>query len=568
MRGLRRVIRTESITRRWLVAGLLAAGLALAFSLLLLALSGWLIVASGLAGAGLIAMIDIFAPGAGIRAAAIGRTVSRYLERLVGHEATFRHLATLRVQALGQLLNRPVRVLSGMRSGDTLARLTRDVDALDQWVPAVLLPGGATLSVSLLCLSWLYILAPTLALVAGVWMLCAIALLVLADRLARSPGRAGVAAAAALRLRLADWLAGLEELISLDRSEAVGAGVLDAAQQRAVSERAQRRIEAGLNAGLTALGLCGFWLVFWLGLKLYGDGALAAPLIAAASLLALALVEPWASLAGGWSRLAALRAAGLRIDALVDAHDSIATPVANSAGEGPAVESMNLSLAGVSFSYSALAGPVLEAIELDVAAGERVLVQGRSGSGKSTLGQLVAGMLDPTRGTVRAGRDDLKSWAPKRRHATVAYLQQRPVLFQDTLAANLRLGDPGASSTRLEAMLRALGLGPLLEGLPDGLESRLGESGLSVSGGEARRIALARVLLTRAPIVVLDEPVAGLDPVTAGLVSEALEHHLHGRAALILSHDRGGLPRLDRVYRIRAGKLERVNGDEDGDERL
>jgi ATP-binding cassette subfamily C protein CydC len=209
-----------------------------------------------------------------------------------------------------------------------------------------------------------------------------------------------------------------------------------------------------------------------------------------------------------------------------------------------------LTLQNVTFGYRADLPPVLEDFSLDIAAGERIAVVGPSGAGKSTLAMLLMRQLDPDAGTVRLEGADLRQLDPDGLRRHIGLLAQRPVLFRDTLAENLRMARPAASAGELMHALEVAGLGGFVAGLEDGLDTWIDEAGSNLSGGEARRVSLARLALTDCPVVILDEPTTGLDAATARGLAQTLDHWLAGRTAVMITHDPELLPRFDRVIRL------------------
>jgi len=549
VRALRRLLLPEKATVQWM---LLAAGMALAaalLALLLLAVSGWLITAAALAGIGALAMLDIFAPGAIIRAAAVGRTVTRYLERLIGHEATFRQLAEIRIRAFTRLMAQSIARLDALGRGDTLSRLTRDVDVLDHVFPRLVLPTFAALGATVLAVGVFAVLAPPTALALSAVVGGGVLVLTVGTRLARSPGRRLAAATPAMRSALAEWLYGLGELVSVGRAGERAGAVTNAVEEQVQAQIAQRRVEAMMQTGLAGFGYLGFWLVLLLALEMYSAGALGAPVVAGLALAVLALVDAWVPLAASWSFFETCRRAAMRVDALEpDAGD-------RGASESAAPTGFRLRADGLVFRYPGAIDPVIDGIDFTLEEGEHVLVQGASGAGKTTLGKLLAGILEPDRGRVALGGVDVRERPEAAVRARVGFLSQRSVLFQDTLAANLRLGAPSATDAELMRALETVGLADFARALPSGLESWIGEHGRSVSGGEGRRLALARVLLADFRVLILDEPMAGVDAPTARMVSDNLIPWLAGRSVVVLSHDPHVLTRYDRRHRFDTGRL-------------
>ena len=205
--------------------------------------------------------------------------------------------------------------------------------------------------------------------------------------------------------------------------------------------------------------------------------------------------------------------------------------------------------------YRGAGARVLDEVDLAVGAGEHLGVTGASGSGKSSLAALLAGWLRADAGQVLVDGQPVETLDPVSHLARLGYLTQQTDLFSGTIAGNLRVADPDASDARLWALLEDLALDAFVAGCPDGIDTWIGESGLELSGGQARRLALGRVMLRNATIVVLDEPLSGLDEATAARVSLAIERWITGRTAIILGHEQMAIPSVDRILHLRSGRL-------------
>ncbi|MDD2869567.1 amino acid ABC transporter ATP-binding/permease protein [Neomegalonema sp.] len=515
--------------------GALLAALTALFGLGLLALSGWFIAATAIAGLSLATAwaFDVFAPGGGIRLLTFLRAVSRYGERLTLHDATLGVLADLRGRvfrshaapaAAGALMKRP--------SG-ALFQIGADVEALEGLHARVIAPGvaalaaAALLGVMLAFLDWRLGLA-TAGLLAGVGF----ALTLRSARAAEPWGRRKAAAQAALRARIADLSRGRADLLMAGRLEAQEASILAAQDRLAAADGRLNRIERRMGLGLgllTALMLAGVLLAT---AALAERGVIGAPGAALALLAVIGAVEPFGLLRRGAAELGRMAGAARRIG------PRLAEPAPEPAAKTPP-EGIALRLTQASARPPGATRATLKPLDLILRQGERVALIGASGAGKSTLLSLMAGELAPETGAVE--------------RLAAARLTQRADLFQETLREALRLGAPEASEAEMREALEAAGLGELLATLPDGLETRLGEGGLGLSGGQARRLALARLLLREAPLWLLDEPTEALDGPLGREILTRLSARLAGRTLVVATHLRREAEMADRLIVMSAG---------------
>ncbi|MEM7053652.1 MAG: thiol reductant ABC exporter subunit CydC [Pseudomonadota bacterium] len=542
-------------TRLWLLAAGCFAIITLVFGALLLGVAGWLIAASAMAGVGLIAMIDIFAPGAAIRAFAVGRTVSRYLERLIGHEATLRQLTELRVTSFRHLLQRAPQQLDGMRKGDTLTRLTRDIDTLDHLFPKLVLPTVAAVVVTLLAIvgySWLDSQLGMITLL--MFGLLIPLVLVFAAMRSRKPGAALAQAGPALRTQLAESIGGIRELKAVGRTAHQFAQIQQQTRHFIELQLRLRKTEAVAHGSITMIGYTAVWLLLVSALVLHANGSLAAPMVVLIVLSSLALVDAWIPLANGWLFVETCRGAALRLDELASSEQLDQSALQASAQP----QSSSLGTQNLCFRYQPWGELIVDRLDLAIEPGRRIVISGDSGSGKSTLGKLLAGLLSPGEGQVLCGGVDLQTMQQSVIRSRIGYLPQQPVLFHDTLAFNLHLANPKASEAQMLDVLERVQLIDFFNQLPEGFDTWLGESGLSVSGGEARRLTLARLMLADYPVLILDEPISSLDQATACKLAEDIEPWLNGRTLVILSHDRTCLPTYDFAYSFSQGLLHEI----------
>jgi len=542
----------------WFLGGALLAFATLFAGTALLGLSGWLISAAALAGlAGAGTAFNLFLPSAGIRFFAIGRIVSRYLERLVTHEATLRILADLRVWFFRKAIPLAPARLGGLRGGDVVARVTTDIEALDNLYLRAIAPAAAALLLTLSAAGFLAVFEPLLGLLVLAAMAVAGVLVpLLVARLARSPGKAQARAAADLRGAALDGLQGAPELIAHD---AAGHALAELDQAGARLSEAQRRQTAvGGIGGALILATTGFALVVLLAIGATAVEAerLDPPLLAMAALLLLGVFEAAGPLARACQSLSQTRIAARRLRALAEMPATVYDPPT----PRPLPPGGSFAFKGVSFAYESGQRAVLEDLDLAVGERERVAIVGESGTGKSTVARLLLRLWDPDDGVITLAGTDLRRVRQADIHARIAVLSQETPIFSGSVKENLLIGKPDAEEEELWQALDDAGLGAFIAELPDGLDSWVGETGVNLSGGQGRRLALARALLKPASILLLDEPTEGLDEAAEQAFFATLETAAQGRTILLITHAGDLEGRFDRVLRLEKGQLVEVPG--------
>jgi ATP-binding cassette subfamily C protein CydC len=536
--------------RRALLLGLGLSCLTLACGAALLGLAGWFIAASAAAGAvGAGLSFDFFRPSAAIRFLALGRAAARYGERLTTHDATLRFLAALRARLFRAIAGRPFPALARLRRAVVLNRLTADVDALDALWLRLVVPaaaGALVLALAALALWWIDGLVVALW-VSGVIAASGVAAAYAGIRFGSRAARQRGLALEAVRVRLVDLADGAVELAlagRLRRQEAAVARA-DAAAAKAGArlDRLDRLTAPVLEIGVALAAAGALALSAALGL----DTALAA----LAVLAALALGETVAPLRRGALEAGRILLAARRIA------PALAEPVAAPAPTAPepVPTAPALMLEAVAWRWPGATAPALLRFSLTVSPGEWVALTGPSGCGKSTALALAGGLIAPDAGVVRAFGHPLRSWPETALRARVAMLPQRSALFAGSIAEALRLADPDARDADLHAALAAVALDAVVDRL-GGLDAPLGEGGAGLSGGEARRLALARIVLRRPSLALLDEPTEGLDPATAAQVLTGLQDALGDAAVVMASHRAEELAAADRLVRLHRATAE------------
>ncbi len=512
--------------RRRLALGLGLAAATVLAGTGLLGLSGWFITATGLAGASAATALafDVFAPAAAIRLLAILRTGARYGERLATHDATLAGLAAFRVRLFRGLARPGAAEALRFRPARLLFRLTLDVDALDSLYLRGVVPAAALAAAALALGLALGLLHPAIGAAAALALLAiGLGVPALAARAARRPVRRRAVLLETLRGGTADLVHGQTDLLMAGRLEAARAGLARTDARLAEADAALDRAEAraGLALSLTGSALLAATLVA--AAAFAGQGAISAPVAALVLLVALGATEPFAAL-----RRAGLDLGRAALSARRLGPHLAVRPVV------PVAEGSALMLDRATARHPGTARPAVHGVTLAAAEGERIALVGPSGSGKSTLVALAAGALAPEAGHVAAAPSTL--------------LTQRTELFRDSLRDNLRLAAPAADDATLRAALATAGLA-----LP--LGTALGEAGLGLSGGEARRVALARALLHDRPLWLLDEPTDGLDAATAADLLARLARAAAGRTIVVATHLRREAALADRIFALDHGRV-------------
>lgn len=500
---------------------------------------------------GTLGSFNFFTPSAGIRGLTLARIVSRYLEKLLGHDTMLRIARDLRSWFFARALRLSPAQLGRLRTGDLLARLLDDIDAVDGLLLRATGPLLALLGIGVLGLGVVAWLHPPSA----VW-LALIALLLASVVPARVAWRRApeetlrAQRRAALRARLHELYEGRADLAALDATGGWLARVQADADDVAGLERTRRRRLAGaqaLHGGIASVGLLG---LLWSVATGFSAGALPAAQAAAIFFVAIGLFEAWAGAGLAWQALLAARASIARLDAVAGASPAVGDPAQPVAVPAHGA----LRFEDVRFAWSADARPVLQGLDLTVAPGERIAISGDSGAGKSTLSALLLRSAEAQGGQVTCAGVDLRAMAQAHWYARIAWLPQNAPVFAGRVRDNLVFGAPDADDATLWAMLAQVRLKGWAERI-GGLDAWVGEAGVTMSAGQARRLALARALLRDAPLVVLDEPTEGLDHDTADALLRELPALLAGRSLLLITH--GALPPglVDRHLWLRDGRL-------------
>ncbi|MFF4819411.1 thiol reductant ABC exporter subunit CydD [Kitasatospora sp. NPDC001309] len=539
-----------------LALSVLLGALALGSAVALMATSGYLISRASQMPPVLYLMMAVTS----VRAFGIGRSVFRYAERLVSHDAVLRTLGTLRAAVYRRLTVLAPAGLPAFRRGDLLSRLVADVDAIQDHHLRWRLPASVAAVVALASAVAMGAFLPAAGLVLGLGLLLAGVLVpALAARWSAGAEQRQAPARGRLATAVVDGLTGTAELTV--------AGALPARLAAVRSADAALTGLAARSATTTALGtglitlLTGLTVVAAAAVGIQGvrDGALAPVCLAVVVLTPLAAFEAVTGMPLAVQARRRSSAARARLDEVLTAPPVVAEPAEPAAlPERP----LPVAVRGLTVRHPGQAVDALTGVDLDLAPGRRIAVVGPSGSGKTTLAQALLRFLEPGAGSVTfaAGRPqavDSRALAGEDVRRVIGLCAQDAHVFDSSLRENLRLARPDADEDELRAALAAARLLDWTEGLPDGLDTMVGEHGARLSGGQRQRLALARALLADFPVLVLDEPAEHLDLPTADALTADLLAATAGRTTVLITHRLAGLDdtTVDEVLVLDAGRV-------------
>lgn len=516
----------------WMAAGAALSLATVLANVALMAIAGWFIASMALAGVTHLAF-DYFTPAALIRACAIVRTGGRYLERLVTHEATLRLLARLRVWLYVRIEPLAPAGLGQVRGADLATRIQSDIDSLSNLYLRALVPVVAGGVGTLVIVAIVSAYSAPVAVITFVFLLLAGAVLpCFGFASTREPARACIALRAELHEIVVDSLQGLGELQVYGAAPAYAQKV-DRLSARLIGQ--QKTISHARGTSQGALAACAsgaMWCALLLAIPRLASPSLSPADMAMLAFLVFASFEAVMPIPAALQLVGESLAAARRIFELADATLPVQDPA-----EPVALTARNdLVVSHLEFRYDETSPWVLRDLSFDLPAGGRLAIVGASGAGKSTLVQLLLRFLEYSNGSIELGGVDLRDCAADAVRARIAVVSQDTYLFNDTIRANLLIARPDADQTSLEAACRDAQLHEFICGLPRGYDTQVGEAGTRLSGGQARRLAIARALLLDAPILVLDEPTEGLDTVTAQALMSAIVRLMAGRSVVLITH--------------------------------
>jgi thiol reductant ABC exporter CydC subunit len=488
----------------------------------------------------------------GVRFFGLTRPLARYAERLAAHDVALRVLARMRATVFARIEPLAPAQLEGYRRGDLLARMVADVDALQNLQVRTVGPVLAGALAAAVTVGAAAAFSPGAALVlAGGLTAGGVAVPALAGVLYRSTGRRQAAARGELTAQLVELLDAAPEIAACG-GEAAALGHMRAADRRLVRLARRDALVGGVADGL-GLAVAGATLAGVLAVAVHesASGGLDTVLVAVLGLLALAAFEAVQPLPGAARELSATLGAGRRILELTGRPVHVTDPAAP---VPPPEPPFAVTLEGVRARYADEAQPVLDGVDLCLPAGGRVALVGPSGAGKSTIVSLLLRFRDPEQGRVTLAGRNLRDYRQADIRHAIAVAGQESHLFSATIRDNVGMARPEASDAEIQDALREARIWDWVRSLPAGWDTRVGEEGRELSGGQRQRIVLARALLADAPILILDEPTAHLDPETAEVLLRDVLAAAGRRSVLLITHRAEGLDLVDQIVTLTAGR--------------
>ncbi|MCF6190491.1 MAG: thiol reductant ABC exporter subunit CydC [Cocleimonas sp.] len=548
----------------WMSLGILLALITVLSNVTLMALSGWFITSMAIAGvAG--ASIDYFSPAAGIRGLAISRTASRYGERVITHEATFRVIAELRHWFYLHLEPLAPAVLQRYHSGDLLSRIRADIDTLENVYIRIIVPVTVAIiacSLFILFLSrydtLLAIFVLLMFIIAGVitplWI----------NKLSAKPAKKKVELSSELRTQVIDSVQGMGELLiygaapqQIEKVDKLSKQLLTQ-QSKLASNFALSQSILSLCINIAMLGVVVIAIPLLMREGSITQAGLSSPNLVMLTLFTLASFEAVMALPLAFQTLPETLAAARRIFSLVDAKPQVTEPKADS----PTPKNNDIVFNKVSFSYAKNSDKepnknvnkstanVFNDLSFSLPQGKRLGIVGSSGIGKSSIVNLLLRFWEPTSGSITYGGHELSQYKSEDIRQYFSVVTQQSHFFNSTIKSNLRLAKRDASDAEVEQVCRVAQIHDFILSLPEGYETWVGEAGLKLSGGQLKRLTIARALLKDSPVLILDEPGEGLDSQTEKEMLKAVFEYKKENSILLITHRQTGLDAMDEVLII------------------
>ncbi|MDA9471488.1 thiol reductant ABC exporter subunit CydC [Enterococcus sp. 5H] len=496
-------------------------------------------------------ILMIYIPIVLTRAFGISRPVFRYIERLVSHNWVLKMTSDLRLKLYLVLEKDAIFFKSKYQTGDILGLLSEDINHLQNLYLRTIFPTIIAwilyvfIIIGLGLFSWWFGLCMLLMLGVVVFLLPLISVLVNGARQEKQKVSKNE-----LYKTLTDNILGVSDWVFSQRGqEFVHTYEQEEAKLRQLDEKIKRFNRFRDFVLQVAFGVITVALLAWTSVRFPGNHGGAANWIAAFVLTVFPLIDAFAPLPDAAQETNIYKDSIKRLNDLPEPEEAVVVK------KDIVVSDTTIKINDLSFSYEHTAKNVLEDLDLTIKPKEKLAILGRSGSGKSTLATLIRGDLQPNKGTITLGNVPTEEFGDTITEY-ISVIHQTPYLFRTTILNNVRLGQEEASEEEVWQVLAKVGLKEMVEGLPEELQTMVDEAGLRFSGGERHRLALARILLQDTPVVLLDEPTTGLDPITEQRLLETFFTTLEDKTIIWITHHLQGVHMMDRVIFIEDGHLE------------
>lgn len=552
MRTLLPFIRLFKFAKFPLILGLILMILGLGSSMGLLTVSGWFLTATAIAGLG--TLFNFFYPSASVRGLAIGRTVMRYFEKIVTHDATFRILSKLRVQVFEKIIPLSPAVLNRYRNSDLLNRLVSDVDTLDSIYLRLLAPFFTAAFVIIAMTIGLSFVNIPLALGLGLFLLILLIIIpTVFYRLGQEFGERLIQARATYRTQFLEFIQAQAELLLFNAEDKLKEK-MSATEKTWQEDQAKEAKLSGFSTALVLFlnGLLISGMLWFASNANFGTDEYRTAYIALFTFAALAAFEIIMPLGAAFLHIGQVIAAAERVTEIIEQK-----PLVEFNGNEKFETKVRLiSAKDLSFSYPGQETLVLKNLTLDLEQGQKIAILGKTGSGKSSLLQLLVRNYDANQGELLLAEKPISAYSEETLRQQICFLTQRVHVFSDTLRQNLQFASADEiSDEKMIEVLHQVGLSKLLEQEGKGLNLWLGDGGRPLSGGEQRRLGLARILLNNAPILLLDEPTEGLDRETERQILRLILQHAENKTLIMVTHRLSSIEQFDKICVIDNGRL-------------
>lgn len=534
---------------KWLALGSGLGLITLLSGIGLLSLSGWFIAASAFAGLGTASAMafNYLLPSGGVRFFSLARILARYGERITTHEATFRILSRLRIWFYNKLEPLAPAHLLNYRSSDLLNRLVSDIDAMDNLYVRVITPIILALLVIVSILCYFSFFSVKLALfISACLLITGVSTPLLSNLLSSKAGQSLQETINKLRTQIIDFNQGLMELTIFAANDKQ-MKLMGKTQEKLLLLQNKIAQIKGLIIFLISLMLGGtIWVTVYLWIQDVHAGKLNGAILALLILGIMAAFEAILPIPLAFQYLGKTTHAAKRLLEIANSKPSVMFVPETKAQ----INDTAIHFDQISFAYSGH-DCILKNFKLQISSGEKVGLVGPTGAGKSTLVHLLTRCWDPSQGEIKIGGANIKDLSEADLRQLITVISQKPYMFNTTIRANLMLAKPTADETEIWYALEKAQLANFVRELPEGLETWIGEYGVFLSGGQLRRLAIARAILHDSPIWILDEPTEGLDNITRREVLLQLKELMQEKTVMMISHRRSDLINMDRVINLK-----------------